>query len=108
MAFAMFFNRQDVSQIAAEVNRSDLTQADKTYAGKLWNGGLKNWSSAPVAPANSPYFGEGIPNNPTLMFVVSGTGVTKAETVEWLKRLSVGSASYYLESIAGEIENSAV
>lgn len=109
MAFAMFYNRQDASQIAAEVGRTDLSAADKNYGQKLWNGGLKDWSSAPVAPANSPYFGEGVEaGNPTLIFVVSGVGVSKAETADWLMRLAGDSASYYLEAIALDMLQTAV
>ena len=108
MAFAMFYNRQDVSQIVAEISRSDISAADKSCALKLWNGGLKNWSTTAPAPANSPYFGEGIPANPTLMFVVGGSGVTRQLTVEWLRRLSVGSASAYLEAIAEDMLITAV
>lgn len=106
---ALFYNRQDASQIAAEATRVDLSGADKTFAQRLWNGGLKDWSSAPVAPANSPYFGEGVAaGSPTLMFVVSGTGVTKQAISDWLRRLASTSASYYLEAIAVDLLTSAV
>jgi hypothetical protein len=108
MAFALFYNRQDASQIAAEITRSDLSTSDKNLAQKLWNGGLKNWSSAPVAPVNSPYFGEGVPDNPTLMIVVNAVGVSKQNLIDWLNRLAPTSGCYYLGAIAADVAVSAV
>ena len=106
MSFALFYNHADASMIAAEATRTDLSSTDKTFAQKLWNGGLKNWSSAQPAPSNSPYFGEGVPDDPTLMIVVSG--VTKQQLVDWLNRLAPSSGCYYLGGIAQDVAVSAV
>lgn len=108
MAFALFYNRQDASMLAAEATRSDLSTTDKNYAQKLWNGGVKNWSSAPLAPANSPFFGEGGADNPTLMVVVSSSGVTKQSLVDWLRKLAPTSGCYYLAGLADDVSLTAV
>lgn len=47
--FVLFYDDQDSATISGQVNRSDLTNAEKNLATKLWNGGLKNWATAPFA-----------------------------------------------------------
>jgi hypothetical protein len=109
MACAIFYNHQDMGQIAAEPGRTDLSPGDYAYGQLLWSGGLSDWSSAPPAPANSPYYGEGVADgNPTLMVVLNAPGVTKDATVEWLTRLAPTSACYYLEAIALDMASTAV
>lgn len=107
MAFALFYNHADASMIAAEATRTDLSSTDKTFAQKLWNGGLKNWSTAQPAPQGSPYFGEGLPDDPTLMIVVSAAGVTKQGLIDWLNRLAPTSGCQYLGAIATDVAVSA-
>ena len=109
MSFALFYNRQDASQVAAEVGRPDLSAGDRTLANALWNGGFKNWATAAVAPSNSPYFGEGVAaGNPTLIFICTSNSITKAQLVNLLNRLAATSASYYLANIAADIALTAI
>ena len=48
MAFAIFFEPEDASQIAGSLNAATLPTALKNEGRKYWNGGLKNWATAPV------------------------------------------------------------
>jgi hypothetical protein len=54
MAFAIFYNRQDLTPLAAEISNANIiaTNAEKTLANKIWQGGLNNWSTAPTALSN--------------------------------------------------------
>ena len=54
MAFAVFYNRQDLTPIAAEISNTNIvaSNSEKQLANKIWQGGLNNWASAPTALSN--------------------------------------------------------
>lgn len=47
--FAIYYNLEDFSTLAGSVTNPGLTGADRALAAKFWNGGLKDWASAPLA-----------------------------------------------------------
>jgi hypothetical protein len=49
--FAIFYEPEDVSQIAGSVNAATLPQALKNTGKKYWNGGLSGWATAPLGHA---------------------------------------------------------
>ena len=53
MAFAIFYEFADASALAGTLNAGALPNAIKNEARRYWNGGLKDWSSAPVG--QSPF-----------------------------------------------------
>lgn len=79
--YAIFYEHQDLTAIAANVSATlsnnydqfltaqERNTAKQTFQ-KAWNGGLKNWSTAPIAPVEHQ---EGDPN--MRIVVVSGNGV---------------------------------
>jgi hypothetical protein len=50
MAFAVFYNREDITRIVAEFQRTDIPSGDRNFAASVWNAGLNTWSSAPPDP----------------------------------------------------------
>lgn len=54
MAFALFYNSADMTQIVAAFQRAAATLkgADRTYASSILTAGLSSWTTAPVAPVN--------------------------------------------------------
>ena len=56
MAFALFYEHVDLSSIVANASPSVLSGGDRVIANKVWNGGLKNWQTAPFgqAPCEEP------------------------------------------------------
>lgn len=53
MAFAIFFEPSDLSAIAGSTTAATLPQSLKTTGLRYWNGGLKNWATAPLGHAVS-------------------------------------------------------
>ncbi len=101
MAFAIFYNLQDLTPIAANATRVDLKGTDKTLALKIWNGGLKGWSIAPIAPLDRQ---EGDPD--TRIVVISATNVTLQNMIDLLIRLSAQPGAAYLARIASDMSRS--
>lgn len=132
--FALFYNRSDVTAIVAEVSNPGLTAQEKQIANRYWNGGLKDWASAPQAPQTPPYACVITPIDPRpnlepwktvtpngdgtfticdpqmTNIVISGTQVSKAGLVTFLRQIGTkylpGTA--YLLGLADDIENTAV
>jgi hypothetical protein len=76
MAFAIFYEPVDTSQIAGSIQAATLPTALKNTARKYWNNGLKDWATAPYG--DSPYD----PPNPNTLcrtIVIDGPGCTLAE-----------------------------
>ncbi len=101
MAFAIFYNREDATRIAAEFSRSDLKGQDKSLASAVWNGGLKNWNSAPFASsdANAAPHADG---DPDCRFIVV-TGVALADFIAFLRRMSANAGAEYLAALADDM-----
>jgi len=132
--FALFYNRQDVAEIVAEVSNPGLTAQEKNVANRYWNGGIKDWASAPQAPQTEPYSCVRVPFDPTgqveswktitnngdgtwtvcdpqmTIIVVSGSQVSKAGLVTFLRQIGQKylPATAYLLGIADDIETQAV
>lgn len=85
MSFAVFYNDQDAATIAGNIQRSDLTTAEKQMATKVWNGGLKNWASAPLglSPCDDPL----LPSD-AKRIIISAQGVTKQDLVDLLNSIA--------------------
>ena len=87
MAYAIFYNHQDLTEIAANVQATLSNNYDaflttqernttKQTFQKAWTNGLSGWATAPLAGTSDPNYD---PNNPaatadSLIIVVSGTG----------------------------------
>jgi hypothetical protein len=103
MAFAIFYNRQDLTPIVAEATRPTLTGADRTLAQKLWNGGLKGWDQAPV------YGGREAEGDPDCrVVIVSAQGVSKQDMIDLLYRLANQPGAEYMRAIANDMESTAI
>ena len=88
MAFAIFYNDEDLPFLeAARGQNVVISSADKNLLTKVWNGGLKNWRSAPIA--QSP-FEQVIPTNTARMVVVTST-VSLADFRAALYRLAAAN-----------------
>lgn len=112
--FAIFYNRSDLAAIAGEVQRNDLTVAQKQTATKFWNAGAKNWNTAPVAtgtrPNGSPFQDSADPNDPTLVLVIDSPSVTLADLISLLRSIATSfpSGSQYMNAIADDLSLTAV
>lgn len=122
MAYAIFYNHQDLTSIAANVQATLASNYDqylttqernstKQTFQRAWNGGLNGWSTAPLAGNKDPNYD---PNNPSatadsLIIVVSGQQVLKADLVSALRTIGtkVPNAGY-MNSIADDVQNTAV
>ena len=130
--FALFYQREDLTALAAEATNPGLTPSERQYAQRLWNAGLKDWASSPTAPdeyacvlipfdptGQPGYAGKTITNmgggtwrvcDPNILIVVvSGPQVSKQQTVDWCRLIGgkyPGAA--YLENLASDIEAQAV
>lgn len=49
--FALYLEFPDFANIAGRIQDVNLPNSLKTRAGKYWNGGFKNWSTAPLGHA---------------------------------------------------------
>ena len=103
MTFAIFYNSQDLQEIQRVALDSTLavSQADKTLAVKYWNGGLKNWQSAPLA--QSPYE-QFIATNTARLVIISGNGLTLFDFRNLLYRIAAANPSVsYLKALADDM-----
>lgn len=101
MAFAIFYNDVDMTVVETWIrtNANQLTNADKQLALQYWNGGIKNWASAPLA--QSP-FEQFIPTSTARRIVVS-TG-TLAEFRDLIHRIAMTiPGASVLEGIAQDM-----
>lgn len=130
--FAIIYNREDLTAIAAEATNPGLTNAEKQIANRYWNGGVKDWATAPYAgdvnacvdipfdPTGDPiYAGKTITNlgnghwrvcDPDIRaVVVTGTQVSKAGLVTFLRQIgNKYPGANYMLSIADDVENTAI
>jgi hypothetical protein len=106
MAFAIWYNRQDVTPIAAEFTRSDLPNADRAFAQSVWNAGLNGWNTAPV---ETDYHAGGDPDCRRIVIdgKHQGQTITLAEFRDFLYRYgeSGGPGAAYLTNLADDMNN---
>lgn len=102
MAFAIFFEPEDISQIAGSVNAATLPTAMKNAARTYWNAGLKNWITAPVG--TFPGDEQSCPLCRTV--IVDGPGLTLAGFIQLCKDIGLfigGDAGHYIVTLAEEM-----
>lgn len=117
MAYAIFYNHQDLTAIAANVNATLANDYDQFLTSqerntckqtfqRVWNGGLNGWSTAPLAGALDPNGGLG---GDSTIIVVSGQQVSKADMLAALRIIGtkVPNALYML-AIADDLTRTAI
>lgn len=110
MSFRIFYNVQDVTAIAAQVNQplAGLTAAEKNLAKACWNGGLSAWQTAPQGqPPGDPF-------DPdcrvyTVNATFQGQPVTLAQFIALLERMCAVDPinAQYMCAIASDLRSSA-
>lgn len=103
MAFAIFYDDSDlqVIQKSSQDLSITITQADRNLALRYWNGGLKNWQSAPFA--QSP-FEELMVGNTARLIVISGPNLSLLDFRNLLYRIAAdNSSASYLKSLADDM-----
>jgi hypothetical protein len=132
--FALFYKPADITAIAAWATATNLTNAERQYANRLWNAGLSNWNNAPQAKQDEteacviipfePIPGQIDPDktwsqlpdgrwlvcDPTMKrLVISGSQVSKQQTIDWLRLIGQNHAdAVYMLAIADDIVQTAV
>ncbi len=131
--FAIFYKPADVDAIAAWATNPNLSGGLRTYANRLWNAGLKDWSTAPQAaqttaeacvitptdprPNVDPVVivtpqadGTFLVCDPTIRrIVISGQQVSKAQTVQWLRDVAASDpGAIYMAALADDVASTAV
>ena len=105
MAFALFYNREDLTPISAEVTRATLPQGEKQFALACWHAGIDGWDTAPIAPLEKQ---EGDPD--TRILVVSGnfqgSPITLQAFRDFLYRMSANPGAIYLSALADDMGGS--
>jgi hypothetical protein len=110
--FAVLYNRQDLAAIAADATNPGLSSSDRNEANRYWNGGLRDWSTAPVAPVEYRCVTNGsgtFCDDDMRVVVVSGAQVSKAGLVTLLRRIGTTyPGALYMQAIADDVANTAV
>ena len=98
MSFAIWYNSADLTPLAAGMTRLDLSGADKTLALKIWNGGLKDWTTAPIETGSRA---GGDPD--CRRIVISATGVSAQNMIDLLRRIALLAGAGFLTDIANDM-----
>lgn len=111
MAFAIFYEHGDLAPIVANVQAAGLgsysqflTNSERQLAQRAWNGGLKDWATAPIAqaPCEQPD-----PNTTTRRVVVTAQNVTLAEFRALLYKVAASAGAtaemQYLRALADDM-----
>ena len=103
MAFAIFYNREDATRIAAEFTRADLPQADKAFAQSCWSAGLDTWNQDNPAPPEH----DGPPNGDANIVIISGkhqgSTITLQQFRDFLYRYADNAGAEYLRALANDM-----
>ena len=101
MAFAIFYNREDATRIAAEFTRADLPNADKSFAQSCWNAGLNTWNvdNPDTRPSEQPTDA----NRVVVDGKHQGKTITLQEFRDFLYRYSVAPGAIYLAALADDM-----
>lgn len=107
MAFAIWYNREDLTPIAAEFTRQDLSPADKGFANSVWGAGGSAWNTAPVE--TDPLHAGGDPDCRRLVIDGNhkGSPITLQQFRDFLYRQSAlqGPGADYLRNLADDMFN---
>lgn len=101
MAFAIFYNREDATRIAAEFTRSDLPPADRSFAQSCWNAGLNTWNVENPDPRP-----EEQPTDANMVIVNGkhqGQTITLQQFRDFLYRWSTAPGAIYLAALADDM-----
>lgn len=107
MAYAIFYNHQDLTEIAANVEATlannydaylttqERNQCKQTFQ-RAWTGGLSGWSTSPTAIQQYPEHCDG--DTDCRIIIVSGSQVSKQALIDALNILGnkVPGAQYML------------
>lgn len=103
MAFAIFYEHVDLSSVVANANPNILTGQDRQIANSVWNGGLKDWQTAPFG--QSPLDPPGA--CPSCRTVVVNSTVTLQQFRDLLYRIAnkLGATAdvQYVKSLADDM-----
>ena len=105
MAFAIFYNREDATRIAAEYTRANLPQGDKQFALSCWNSGLNTWDL--FNPDPRP--GQPQPNDANIIVIDGkhqGQTITLQQFRDFLYRYSTLPGAEYLAALADDMGGS--
>lgn len=118
MAFALFYNLADLTPLMQQVNRQDFAARDRQFALALWNAGLNQWQTAPIAPqqyrcATNEATVEVLCDDDMRIIVIDGNSqgqpITLAQTVTWLRSLqSYMNVDPIVFAVADDMVNTAV
>jgi hypothetical protein len=108
MAFAIYYNLADLTPLVALAQaQASFTNAEKQLAGKIWNGGLRDWDKASnLVGASDPHAG-GDPD--CRRVVINAQGVTLADFIGLCR--TVGNrvpGAIFLDAIASDLQTTAV
>lgn len=103
--FAIFYNTQDLAATVGSITNPGLSGGDRNEVNRYWNGGLKDWATAPngVSPADDP-------NDPinaqTKRVVITGNQVNRAGLIALMRRLAAnyGPDFTWLQGLANDME----
>lgn len=102
MAFAIFFEPEDASQIAGSVNAATLPVALRNEARKYWNAGLRDWATAPVGT----FPGDEASCPLCRILLIDGPGLTLAGFIALCREIGTfigADAGHYLQALATEM-----
>lgn len=102
--FALYYNAQDLAAMAGSVQNPGLTSTEKTEANRYWNGGLKNWASAPFAVSSCDQ-ANGIVDPLCQRVVVTVTNRTLADLRNFLYAIAskYGASFEWLQGLANDM-----
>jgi|SRR3989304_6077513 len=102
MTFAIFYNDEDLlflERVYTERNTLSIAGADKQLITQFWNGGLKDWRTAPVA--QSPYEQFISANTARRVVVTAGT---LQQLRDLLNRVAANNSSLsYLRALSSDM-----
>ncbi len=102
--FAVFYNRVDLTLLAAALKNAALSPAQRVLANAFWNDGVKNWGTAPFSSRPEDN------DRDTRVLVVTGRNHTLADLITLLRDVgsTVTGAGYMLALVSDLIVSGAV
>lgn len=102
MAYAIFYDFQDLTPFTALIQNNQLTNQERQLANKIWQGGLSNWADpANLVGAADPHSG-GDPD--CRRIIISYNGASLADLINLCR--TVGNrvpGAIFLDAIASDL-----